>query len=285
MKEEPAKAWQPFTFGGVARYGHDSIGRLLFACLVMAVLTAAVVLWTVSRAWLPAIEEAITRLPQGAELRAGKLTAPQPLQLAETLFLSVRLDPRGEGIPPSLADIQVVLAPRDIRFRSIFGMTALAYRPEWTLQLSRADMEPKWAAWRPAVLANLFFGTFGIVVATWIAFGILYAVPVRILAAMLRRAVSLWGSWKLCVAGLLPAAFLMTVAIAVYGLGQIRATELVAAWALHFVTGWIFIIAATLRLPRWQAIPNPFGEDEIEDAEPQPAPVARNPFKARGQKK
>jgi hypothetical protein len=96
--------------------------------------------------------------------------------------------------------------------------------------------------------------------------------------------VSLWGSWKLSVAGLLPAAFLMTVAIAVYGLGQIRATELLVGWVLHFVVGWIFIVGATFRLPRWQSATNPFGEgmdDDIEEDEPVPK---RNPFKSRQKK-
>ena len=122
---EPVKAWQPLTFGGVARYGHDWVGKLFFACLIVSILTASVVVWTAARAWLPVIEESITRLPQGAEIRGGKLTAPQPVQLAENLFLALRLDPIGESTPPSLADIYVILRPREIQFRSLFGMTKL----------------------------------------------------------------------------------------------------------------------------------------------------------------
>lgn len=278
MKEEPVKAWQPLTFGGVARYGHDWVGKLFFACLVVSILTASVVVWSATRAWLPVIEESITRLPQGAEIRGGKLTAPQPIHLAENPFLALRLDPLGEATPPALADIYVILRPREIQFRSLFGMANLPYRPEWTVELSRADWEPKWAAWRPAVLAYLFFGTIAMVFSTWITFGIAYAIPVRILAAILKRSVSLWGSWKLSVAGLLPAAILMTVAIAAYALGQIRMPHLIGAWALHFVIGWIFIIGATFRLPeRVKAAPNPFRSGGAQVAEPK----AKNPFRSR----
>lgn len=279
MNQEPVKAWQPLTFGGVARYGHAWVGRVFFACLIVSIFAASVVVWTASRSWLPVFEQAITRLPPGSEIRGGRLNAPQPIQLAENLFLALSLDPVGEGMPPSLADVRVILAPREVRFRSLFGMAKLPYRPEWTIQLNPADLEPKWAAWRPAVLAYLFFGTIAMLFATWIGFGILYAIPVRILAAILKRAVSLWGSWKLSVAGLLPAAILLTVAIAAYGLGQIRILHLVVIWALHFVVGWIFVIGATFSLPRWQKPgANPFGDvPETSEGDDDEA-AAKNPF-------
>jgi hypothetical protein len=276
MKQEPVKAWQPLTFGGIARYGHAWVGRVFFACLIVSILTASVVIWAVARAWLPVLEQSIARLPPGAEIRAGKLTAPQPIQLAENLCLALSLDPVGEGMPPSLADVNVILGPRDIEFRSLFGMTKLPYRPEWTVQLSRADWEPKWAAWRPAVLANLFFGTMAALFATWIAFATLYALPVRIVAAILKRAVTLWGSWKLSLAGLLPAAILMTVAIVAYGLGQIRVLQLVVVWALHFIIGWIFIIGATFKLPPKTSSANPFGDEPPQTVEEPES--AQNPF-------
>lgn len=283
--KEPVKAWQPLTFGGVARYGHDWVGRIFFACLVVSILTGSTVIWAVTRTWFPVIEEAITRLPIGAVIRGGRLTAPQPVQLAENLFLALRLDPVGEGAPPSLADVQIVFAPYEIRFRSLFGAAALPYRPEWTVQLSQADFGPKWDAWRPAMLANLFFGTVVALFLSWIALGILYSIPVWILALLLKRSISLWGSWKLSVAGLLPGAILMTVAIGVYALGQVRATELIIAWIVHFIVGWIFIIGATVRLPRRQKTkPNPFGghlsEDDLEEEE-EDRPAKKNPFNSK----
>jgi hypothetical protein len=288
---EPGKAWQPLTFGGVARYGHDWVGKLFFACLIVSILTASVVVWTAARAWLPVIEESITRLPQGAEIRGGKLTAPQPIQLAENPFLALRLDPVGEVTPPALADIYVILWPREIQFRSLLGMAKLPYRPEWTLDLNRTDLDPKWAAWRPALLAYLFLGTIAMLFSTWVAFGIAYTIPVRIFAAVLKRSVSLWGSWKISVAGLLPAAILMTVAIAAYGLGQIRIIHLIVVWALHFIVGWIFIIGATIRLPIRRAESNPFDNNPTEETADEEE-AAPNPFKGekpsnpfRGRKK
>jgi hypothetical protein len=299
MNEEPVKAWQPLTFGGVARYGQDWVGRVFFAAIVVAILSASTVVWTASRAWFPVIGEAIAKLPAGAEIRGGKLTAPQAIGLAENLFLSFRLDPQGEGAPASLADIQVVLAPNEVRFRSLFGAARLPYQPEWTIPLNRNELEPKWEAWRPALLAYSFFGVIIELFVSWIALAIIYAIPVRLFAAAVHRRVSLWGAWKLSMAGLLPGAILLTVAIAIYGLGQIRLLELTFTWALHFVAGWIFIIGATFSLPRKTGATNPFGnkssesETEEEDEEKNPfksskkghQPAEKNPFKRNSRKK
>jgi hypothetical protein len=290
MNDQPAKAWQPLTFGGVAQYGRNWVGRLFFSCLIVSILTASAVVWTVSRAWFPVIEEAVTHLPPGTEIRGGKLTGPQASRLAENLFLSIRIDPVGEPAPPSLSDIQIVLTPMEIRLRSIFGVAAFPYKPEWGVPLNRADWEPKWAAWRPAVMAYLFFGTIIVLFTSWLTLGIVYAVPVRILAVALRRSISLWGAWKLSVAALLPAAILMTAAIVIYGLGQIRVAELLLAWALHFAIGLIFVMGATFRLLRVEKTRNPFkpgsvAENEFDEEEEKKERAQKNPFRSRSAKK
>src|SRR3954470_9384625 len=278
MNDEPVKAWQPLTFGGVARYGRDWLGRLLFACLVVAILTASTILWTISRAWFPVGEQAISRLPTGAEIRGGKLTAPQPILLAENLFLSFRLDPVGEGVPASPADIQVVLRPLHLRFRSIFGELPVQYRPEWTIPLNQAELGPKWEAWRPALLVCSFFGIIAWLFASWIGLAIVYSIPVRLLALSWRRRVSLWGAWKVSMAGMLPGAILLTVAIGIYGLRQIRLLELVFTWAIHFVVGWIFIIGGTYKLPLKSATVNPFG-GRVAESDSEQGDENENPFK------
>jgi hypothetical protein len=153
--------------------------------------------------------------------------------------------------------------------------------------LARNDWEPKWPAWKPAVITYLFFGTILGLFATWIALGILYAVPARLMAFILKRSLSLWGAWKLSVAALLPAAILLTAAIGVYGLGQIRIAELIATWVLHFVVGWIFIVGAMIRLPRNQkTVKNPFidrAATELGDEEDKH--VEKNPFKSARKKR
>jgi hypothetical protein len=285
MNDQPEKAWQPLTFGGVARYGHDWVGRLFFACLVLSILDAAVVVWTASRTWAPAIEQAIANLPAGAEIRGGKLTAPQAVRLAENPFLSFRLDPRGEGAPASLGDLSVVLAPNEIRIRSLFGADAFPYRPEWTVQLSRAEMEPKWAAWKPALLAYLFLGTIIALFANWISLATVYALFVKIFAAAKNRSLTVWGAWKASVAALMPGAILLAIAIALYGMGQIRLVELIATWAAHFVVGWIFMIGAVFKLPPLQKTPaNPFAHLDEKEKEEAP-PAEKNPFRRPSKKK
>ena len=78
-------------------------------------------------------------------------------------------------------------------------------------------------------------------------------------------------------AALLPGAILLTVAIGVYGLGQIRIPELIFTFAAHFVVGWIFLIGATYKLPIKIAGVNPF-EDRAAEMESDEDAEAQNPF-------
>ena len=80
----------------------------------------------------------------------------------------------------------------------------------------------------------------------------------------------------------MPGALFFTIAIALYGLGQLRLIELVAAWGMHFVIGWIFLIGAVFKLPP-RSNKNPFDKSKIEEEEEseKPAPRKKNPFKAK----
>ncbi|MBT3842134.1 MAG: hypothetical protein HOF61_08130, partial [Verrucomicrobia bacterium] len=67
--DRPKEAWQPLTFGGVARFAVASRWRLLAVELVFAFLVAATVVWFVQQAWLPVIDEAIKQMPPTGEIR------------------------------------------------------------------------------------------------------------------------------------------------------------------------------------------------------------------------
>ena len=265
MKAESIKAWQPLTFGGVARYAQDWIGRLIVTWIIVAIIVAGAVVWTAHRAWLPIIGRAISQLPAASEIRGGRLTSPQMVRLAESPFLSIAIDPRGDSSVLASSDIQVTLAPREIRFHSLFGFSAIPYQPQWTVNLNRAELEAWWGAWRPAALAYLAIGTMVFLFVSWIALATLYALVPIIVAFVSSRELTVWGSWKLAGAALMPGAIFQAIAIVLYGLGQLRVPEMLAAFAIHFVVGWVFLLGGGFRLPR------DYDNPELD-------PPAKNPF-------
>lgn len=274
MNDEPINAWQPLTFGGVARYAHDWVGKLFVTCLIISVLVAAAVVWTARRAWEPVVKEAIRRLPQGAELRGGKVRSPaaETLRLAESSFLSIQLGP----MIASSADVKIALEPDWLRLRSLFGSTGFPYPAHWSANLNPGEMEAWWGAWRPAVFGYLAGGTIAFLFVSWIALGIVYGVLSRIIALFAKKRVSLWGCFKLGVAALCPGAIFMAIALTLYGESRLPMNAVIAAWVMHFAIGWVFLLGGTFRLPALK-VANPFEVRVESESEPE----SQNPFHSR----
>lgn len=286
-QNQPGPAWQPLTFGGVARYAHNWLGRLFLTGVLVSVIATAAVVLTARSAWIPMIDLAVTQLPPGAEIRGGRFSSPEARRLAENSFLSFRLDPLAEGAAPSTADFEITLSPNQIRARSIFGVIAEPYPLHWTIDLNRNQMEPWWGAWRITAYAYLVAGTFAFLFTSWIALAIPYAILARILALIRKRRVSLWGCWKLSVAALMPGAILFSVGFFLYGWSQIRLTDLLGIWIAHFIVGWIFLIGSVLSLPPLD-LSNPFqkapDETDAETEDETPPEQRKNPFNAKNKK-
>lgn len=281
MKPEPARAWQPLTFGGVARYAHDGIGRLFITGIVISIVCVAAVMATVRNAWQPVIDEAIAKLPTGAEVRAGRLAAPQVTSLGGNKYLSLALDPTGEANPSSTADIHVTFSKTEAHFRSLFGVAVIPYQLHWRIPLNRAEVEPKWGAWLPVVYACVVAATFVFLFTSWAVLAVPYGALVLILSV--NRVVSAFGTWKYSVAALFPGALFFAFAILLYGLGQLRIEGLLVAWLLHFAVGWLFLIGGVFRLPKKADNPfrkksdaNPFGGESDSEGQDTPPPAASN---------
>jgi hypothetical protein len=274
---QPFRAWQPLTFGGVARYAFDWIGRLFVTALIVSIIVTATVLFTVRRAWVPVLERAIAAAPAGAEIRSGHFTAPETLRIEDSPYLSIRFDPNGNLTARSTSEIEITFEPTQLRLHTLLGSKLFPYPPYWSLELNRAQLEPWWGAWKPAVFAYIAFGSVAQLFASWVALGILYSVPTRIAAAIARRQLTLWGAFKMSVAALMPGAIFLSIVIALYGLGQLRLVELAVSWALHFVFGWLFLVGAFLKLPKVGSAnpfqPPPQAEPENDEEESEPAPA------------
>src|SRR2546429_7680107 len=189
--EAPASSppWQPITFGGVAAFSRASFGRLFLVQFIVALLVAASVLCFLMSAWLPMIQKAIARLPEKGAIRNGQLewNSPSPSWLTEGTFLSIIVDAAGGSRFGQSADVQLELERNGFKICSLFGCVAVPYPKNWTIALSRAEVEPWWGAWRPFLLIGAVAGVVICLLAGWLGLAAVYSLPLRLIAFCLER--------------------------------------------------------------------------------------------------
>src|SRR6185436_353132 len=162
--------WQPITFGGVASFARASFGRLLIVQFIVALLVAGSTTCFLAAAWFPVVEKAITRLPEKGAVRSGKLdwTGPSPCPLAEATFLSIVVDVENSQPTGQSADVQLELRQGGFKIRSLLGTLTLPYPKDQTIGFNRAEVESRWGAWRPFLLASIGVGSVIGVIAIWL---------------------------------------------------------------------------------------------------------------------
>ena len=101
----------------------------------------------------------------------------------------------------------------------------------------------------------------GVMLLSWWLLATIYFFPVWIVSYFTDRDLSFRASWKLAGAALLPGALLMSLGLALYGLGAFDLVQLAFAFTMHFIIGWIYLLISPMFLNR--ALPdekkNPFG--------------------------
>jgi hypothetical protein len=258
-------SWQPITFGGVASFARGSFGRLLTVQFILALLVAGSVSVFLATAWFPVVEKAIARLPEKGGIRRGQLdwTGPSPGALAEATFLSIALDFENSQPAGQSADVQLELHRDGFSIRSLFGYLAISYPKDWTIALNRAEVEPRWGAWRPFLLVGIGACVAIGVMAVWLVLAAVYSLPLRLLTFYSDRDVGWPGCWRLAGAAQLPGALLLSGGILLYGFNRLNLIGLLFAWLLHVVIAWIYLGIAPTRLPRLAGSlrrrDNPFG--------------------------
>lgn len=278
-------AWQPLTFGGVARFGSASIGRLWLVQGLFAVAAAATIVWFAASAWAPLIRDGMDRLPAAGAIRNGKLEWPDAttVRVADNRFVAILVTPSIDSNPGQVSDLQVEFGATEIKLRSIFGFLALPYPAEWNFAINRATLEPWWGAWRPAVYSGIGMGVVFSLFLGWSTLAFLYMWPARLLALFADRPVTLWSCWKLCGAALMPGALVMTLGIFFYGLQRLSLPTFLVFMPAHIALGWVYAFVAPMRLPKIREANSPgTGRNPFLDAG---APVeetgerkAANPF-------
>jgi hypothetical protein len=268
-----SQPWQPLTLGGVAGFARASFVRLIKVQTAVALLLAASVVWFLAGACFPELDQAVTALPQKSEIRNRRLDwgGASPVVLAEGPFLAITVNLEGDGTLARAADLQFELGREEVRVRSLLGYLPVRYPAAKTLTLNRLEAQAWWGAWRTFLLLGAGLATVVTLFASWCAIALVYSFPLRTLAFYLDRQVSVWGSWKMASAALLPGAVLLAAALGLYRFHRLTLIALLFAWLVHWVVGWIYVCLAPLRLPRTPearaAKENPFGDPEEPESE------------------
>ncbi len=257
--------WQPLTFGGVASFAGAGFGRLLIIQFIVAMVVAGSASCFLTTAWLPVVDKAIARLPEKGGIRHGQLdwTGPSPCLLAAATFLSIAVDVENSQPTGQSADVQLELHLNGLKIRSLLGYLPIPYPKERALALNRAEIEPRWGAWRPFLLVGIGAAVAVGVWVLWLALATMYSLPLRLLTFYSDRDVSWLGCWRLAGAAQLLGALLMSGGILLYAFNRLNLIGLLFAWLLHIVSAWIYAGVASTRLPRLAGSvrggDNPFG--------------------------
>ncbi|MFM1768393.1 MAG: hypothetical protein RJA22_922 [Verrucomicrobiota bacterium] len=282
----PPRAWQPLTFHGVAAFSRAPLGRLFLAQAFTALLVSATVCAFLATAWFPGLRTAIQQLPTTGAIQAGQLNLPPPPQpaLFENRFLSLFLNPSGEPLPPSTADLQIEFGPQRLTLTAGRGQFHQPYPHDRSLPFNQPDLQAAWDAWQPMLFGLACLGTLAFLAANWATLATLYSPLPWLFAYFTDRQLSPAGAWKLAAAALLPGALLATLGLALYNLGWINLTQFTLLWIFHLPAGWLYLAAAPRCLPRVQTPPptrgNPFQPASPADssAGDDPAAEPRSPF-------
>jgi hypothetical protein len=237
---------------GVASFARARLSRLWLIQSIMALVATLVMAWVVHRAWFPVISESIHQLPQQGQIRDGILEwhRESPCLLTEGHWLAISVDTNDMRAIRSPADLQVELGSERFSFRSLLGHVEGGYPRDWTIELNRTRLEPKWGAWKPILLAGGALVMLAVLMVNWTILATIYFLPLWLMGYFLNRDLNFRASWKLCGAALMPGALVLTLGIFLYGLALIDPVQLTAVFVTHFAIGWIYVLMSVPFLPK-----------------------------------
>ena len=182
---------------GVAAFARATSGRLFAVQFLVALLVAATVVWFLQDAWFPIVRQAIARLPDQGEIRAGQLDwrGDSPRLLAEGNFLAFSVDLARSGEIRSPAHVQVELGKAVFSVHSLLGYLEVKYPATWRVAFNREELAPWWGAWQPPLLGLAAVGVVTGLMITWFGLATLYALPVWALGVFANRDLKFREGW------------------------------------------------------------------------------------------
>lgn len=255
-RELRPRAWQPFTFRGVAAFATASYQRLFWVQTFFAVLCAASIVWALSYSWTPVIRSAVRSLPNEAPERADCLVYPPsaPAVLAESGHLAVLLRPENVA---AAADVQIEFQPQVLRVCSLFGCLVRPYAKGKTINLTRQEAIPWWDAWEPILLGIVTVATGLFFLTIWTALPTMVFLGIRLYAYFADRQLDLGGAWRLSAAAFLPGTLALIAALVLYALGIADLIRFLLAAPGHLLVALTYLVFAPLKVERIPAVPPP----------------------------
>jgi hypothetical protein len=249
-KDEPAPiarpVFQPFTFGGVARFASARIGRVFLVGLFFATLGGAAIGRIAAKCWSPVITEAVVALPPGGGISGGELHSKEAKLLGANTFLAISMG----DTPPGNADLSVQFRRTEMELTSLYGDISIPYPAAWSAPLNSAALVPFWGAWQaPCVFYAICAGT-AILMLNWCLLALPYAIVPLFLGVLARREVSFWRVWKLSMAAQWPGSLIMSLSLAIYSTGEMSLLFLAVMFAAHFVPTLIYLLGSPFCLPK-----------------------------------
>ena len=283
-------AWRPLTPRGIAVFARASFSRLFLIFCLMGLVAAGTVVWVVSVAWFPVISSAIDHLPQEGQIRNGRLnwTGETPQILAENRFLALAVDLDHSAQTRSPAHLQAEFGQTDLRFYSLLGGWVTTYPKDYVIGFNVEELKPRWGAWAPMILALAALSSWAWFLVSWAALATIYCLPAWLLGLYANRDLTFLGSWRVAGAALMPGALVMSAAMLLYGFGQLDVVQFLAAFVLHFVIGWVYLVLGVVAAPKIvaeQAVKaNPFNPPGAQEQTGQASRKTdeTNPFRPSG---
>ena len=240
----------------MAAFAEASFDRFQLVKLVAAAFggfSVAAFLWLTCS---PVIVETIEALPDTVRLEHGQLKGLEGSVLRENRFLSLMLDPDTLEQAGQTSDTQLRFGRRSWSFcalrtevgQYVLGCADFPYETGWNIPLGRPALEPWWGAWHGMVFAAIGLAVFLALLVSWVLLGLVYSVPVRLLAFVVGKRITWGGSWRLAGAAMIPGSLLMSLGFWAYGLFLIDLVRFLLIFVLHIVVGWAYLIAAPLTL-------------------------------------
>jgi len=275
-----------FSPAGIAGFASAPLGRLCWAQIPVALLSALLIAWATHAGLYPLFAELIHQLPEAGEIRNGQLVILDadlhPRARNSWLYLAIEPDADSPTPRALKADLQVVAGSRSLAVCSWTGCLHFDYPKGIRIPLNAGESRPWWGAWRWVILGLLLFGTFvGLILSWWGLASICFVIPL-ILAWLGRRRPGCIGAWKMHAASLLPAAILADIAIVGLLMEWIDPASAVAVFILHFPVPLVLLSLAVAKLKPSpvKAVSNPFQSSAADHKASKPRKASENPFAA-----
>lgn len=268
MEKTFQSAWLPLSPRGVAAFARARLTRLWLVQFTVALLAAGLISWFVNAAWFSVVTQALQQFPEQGQIRFAHLQWPDesPRLLAEGHFLAFSVDGKKTGDVRSPAHVQIEFNDDGFSVHSLLGYREGKYPTGWVFEFNRRQLEPKWGAWRPMLVAGIFGVVLAGLMLNWTVLATIYFFPVWTIGFFLNRELNFRASWRLAGAALMPGALFLTAAISIYALGWLDLVQLGAAFGLHFLIGWVYLWVAPMFLPKISPVSsgkkNPFASQK-----------------------